>query len=41
MDLAELVADAERRCAARYRPPRPNPSRVVVEIRVTNVLGNV
>ncbi|TDC07203.1 acyltransferase [Nonomuraea longispora] len=37
----EQVADAERRYAARYKPPRPNPSRVVVEIRVTNVLGNV
>ncbi|GAA1646384.1 TIGR03618 family F420-dependent PPOX class oxidoreductase [Nonomuraea maheshkhaliensis] len=35
------VADAERRYAARYKPPRPNPSRVVVEILVTNVLGNV
>jgi hypothetical protein len=41
VDLAEQVADAERRYAARYEPPRPNPSRVVVEIRVTNVLGNV
>lgn len=37
----EQVADAERRYAARYKPPRPNPARVVVEIRVTNVLGNV
>ena len=37
----DQVADAERRYAARYKPPRPNPSRVVVEIRVTNVLGNV
>ncbi|GGT05367.1 PPOX class F420-dependent enzyme [Nonomuraea spiralis] len=37
----ELVADAERRYAARYKPPRPNPSRVVVEIQVTRVLGNV
>jgi hypothetical protein len=41
VDLAELVAVAQRRCAARYRPSRPNPSRVVVEIRVTNVLGVV
>ncbi|GAA2319117.1 TIGR03618 family F420-dependent PPOX class oxidoreductase [Nonomuraea roseoviolacea subsp. roseoviolacea] len=38
---AEEVADAERRYAARYKPPRPNPARVVVEIRVTRVLGNV
>ncbi|NUS06341.1 MAG: acyltransferase, partial [Nonomuraea sp.] len=37
----EEVADAERRYTARYRPPRPNPQRVVVEIQVTRVLGNV
>lgn len=37
----EVVADAERRYAARYKPPRPNPARVVVEIQVTRVLGNV
>ncbi|GII77958.1 PPOX class F420-dependent enzyme [Sphaerisporangium rufum] len=37
----EQVADAERRYAARYRQPRPNPARVVLEIRVTRVLGNV
>ncbi|GAA4509140.1 pyridoxamine 5'-phosphate oxidase family protein [Nonomuraea ferruginea] len=37
----ERVADAERRYAARYKPPRPNPSRVVLEIEVTRVLGNV
>ncbi|MFI6737043.1 TIGR03618 family F420-dependent PPOX class oxidoreductase [Nonomuraea sp. NPDC050451] len=37
----EQVADAEHRYAARYKPPRPNPSRVVVEIQVTRVLGNV
>ncbi|MFG6194448.1 TIGR03618 family F420-dependent PPOX class oxidoreductase [Nonomuraea sp. JJY05] len=37
----EQVADAEHRYAARYKPPRPNPSRVVVEIHVTRVLGNV
>lgn len=37
----EQVADAERRYTARYRPPRPNPERVVLEIRVTRVLGNV
>ncbi|GAA3672261.1 TIGR03618 family F420-dependent PPOX class oxidoreductase [Nonomuraea antimicrobica] len=37
----EQVADAERRYAARYKPPRVNPSRVVVEIQVTRVLGNV
>ncbi|MEU1726684.1 pyridoxamine 5'-phosphate oxidase family protein [Actinomadura sp. ATCC 39365] len=37
----EQVADAERRYTARYKPPRPNPSRVVLEIQVTRVLGNV
>jgi PPOX class probable F420-dependent enzyme len=37
----EEVAEAERRYAARYKPPRPNPARVVVEIRVTRVMGNV
>ena len=35
------VADAERRYAARYRVPRVNPERVVVEISVDRVLGNV
>ncbi|HEU4423412.1 MAG TPA: TIGR03618 family F420-dependent PPOX class oxidoreductase [Pilimelia sp.] len=34
------VADAERRYAQRYRQPRPNPRRVVIEIRVTRILGN-
>lgn len=33
------VADAERRYALRYRQPRPNPERVVVEIAVRRVLG--
>jgi PPOX class probable F420-dependent enzyme len=33
------VADAEARYAARYRPPRVNPRRVVVEITVHRVLG--
>jgi PPOX class probable F420-dependent enzyme len=37
----ELVADAERRYAERYKQPRPNPARVVLEIQVTRVLGNV
>jgi PPOX class probable F420-dependent enzyme len=35
------VADAERRYATRYRVPRPNPERVVIEITVTRVLGNL
>jgi hypothetical protein len=38
---AASVADAERRYAARYRVPRENPERVVVEITVDRVLGNV
>jgi PPOX class probable F420-dependent enzyme len=33
------VADAEARYAARYRPPRPNPARVVIEIAVRRALG--
>jgi PPOX class probable F420-dependent enzyme len=35
------VADAERRYAERYRPPRANPHRVVIEIQVLRVLGSV
>ncbi|MDP9843819.1 pyridoxamine 5'-phosphate oxidase family protein [Streptosporangium lutulentum] len=35
------VADAERRYAERYRQPRENPARVVIEISVTRILGNV
>jgi F420H(2)-dependent biliverdin reductase len=34
------VRDAEQRYAARYRPPRPNPARVVIEVTVTRVLGS-
>jgi PPOX class probable F420-dependent enzyme len=34
------VADAEARYAARYRTPRPNPERVVIEIALTRVLGS-
>jgi PPOX class probable F420-dependent enzyme len=37
----EEVADAEERYARRYRQPRPNPERVVIEIAVTRVLGTV
>lgn len=33
------VAAAERRYAERYRRPRENPTRVVLEIRVDRVLG--
>ncbi|SDO16011.1 PPOX class probable F420-dependent enzyme [Klenkia soli] len=35
------VADAVQRYAARYRQPRVNPARVVLEITVDRVLGNV
>ncbi|MER7459915.1 TIGR03618 family F420-dependent PPOX class oxidoreductase [Micromonospora sp. NPDC126480] len=37
----ESVAEAERRYAERYRTPRPNPSRVVIEITVTRLLGGL
>lgn len=36
----QAVADAERRYALRYRSPRPNPRRVVIEIDVDRVLGH-
>ncbi|MDQ7909702.1 PPOX class F420-dependent oxidoreductase [Phytohabitans sp. ZYX-F-186] len=39
-DDPAAVADAERRYAERYRTPRANPKRVVIEITVTRVLGN-
>ena len=35
------IAEAERRYAERYRPPRPNPLRIVLEIAVTRVLGSL
>ncbi|WP_404386343.1 PPOX class F420-dependent oxidoreductase [Knoellia locipacati] len=38
---AESVADAVERYAVRYRQPRVNPARVVVEISVDRILGNV
>jgi PPOX class probable F420-dependent enzyme len=34
------VADAVRRYAGRYRVPRDNPTRVVIEIAVDRVLGS-
>lgn len=37
---ADAVRDAEARYAVRYRTPRENPKRVVVEIEVTRVLGS-
>ncbi|WP_433346789.1 pyridoxamine 5'-phosphate oxidase family protein [Micromonospora sp. CA-111912] len=35
------VVEAERRYAERYRTPRPNPHRVVIEITVTRILGSL
>jgi len=37
----EQVSEAERRYAGRYRTPRPNPARVVLQIQVDRVLGLV
>ena len=39
-DDAPSVRDAEQRYARRYRTPRENPQRVVLEISVDRVLGN-
>jgi PPOX class probable F420-dependent enzyme len=39
-DDADAVRDAEQRYADRYRTPRVNPSRVVLEISVDRVLGH-
>jgi PPOX class probable F420-dependent enzyme len=38
---AASVAEAVRRYAERYRPPRENPSRVAIRIQITAVIGNV
>ncbi|MDD7965241.1 TIGR03618 family F420-dependent PPOX class oxidoreductase [Actinomycetospora lemnae] len=39
-DAPDAVADAEHRYAQRYRVPRENPQRVVLEIALTRVLGS-
>ena len=39
-DEPEAVGEAEKRYAARYRVPRPNPARVVIEVRITKILGS-
>jgi PPOX class probable F420-dependent enzyme len=39
-DDADSVADAVARYAVRYRQPRENPARVVLEISVDRILGN-
>ena len=36
----EAVRDAELRYAQRYRTPRANPRRVVIEVRIERVLGS-
>ena len=38
---AEAVADAERRYAQRYRPPRVNPKRIVLIMTVTSVSASL
>ncbi|MGY2004937.1 pyridoxamine 5'-phosphate oxidase family protein [Blastococcus sp. SYSU DS1024] len=38
---AASVADAVERYARRYKQPRENPARVVIEISVDRILGNV
>jgi len=39
-DEADAVRDAELRYAQRYRTPRENPTRVVIEVHVQRVLGS-
>lgn len=39
-DETDAVRDAELRYAQRYRTPRENPNRVVIEVRVQRVLGS-
>jgi PPOX class probable F420-dependent enzyme len=34
------VTEAEQRYARRYRTPRPNPARVVIEVTITRILGS-
>jgi len=40
-DDAASVAEAVERYALRYRRPRENPARVVLEVSVDRILGNV
>ena len=38
--VPEAIRDAELRYAQRYRTPKPNPKRVVIEVLVKRVLGS-
>ena len=38
--VPEAVRDAELRYAQRYRTPKPNPKRVVIEVLIKRVLGS-
>ena len=40
-DETDLVEDAVRRYAERYRFPSPNPERVLIEIALTRAMGRV
>lgn len=40
-DDPNSVRDAERRYAERYRVPRVNPKRVVLEINIARILGTI
>ena len=39
-DDPAAVAEAEKRYEERYRRPRPNPERVVIEVTIAKVLGS-
>jgi hypothetical protein len=39
-DSPAAVDEAVRRYAGRYRTPRPNPERVVIEVSVVRILGS-
>jgi PPOX class probable F420-dependent enzyme len=39
-DEPDAVTEAEKRYAVRYRQPRPNPKRVVIEVAITKILGS-
>ena len=40
-DDLDVLAEAERRYAERYRAPRPNPDRVAVRVELSRLLGSV